>query len=67
MQADIGPGRRFNGCYVKMTDEMYVSRDCDPGRGPIGPVCRELRRHEEGHARGGVHDADGHWTRRTAD
>ncbi|ATC34121.1 hypothetical protein CA606_18275 [Caulobacter vibrioides] len=48
-------------CYDPATDEILISRDCDPSLGRIGPVCAALRRHEEGHARGGAHDHRGNW------
>lgn len=55
------PPRRMVACYLPATDEILISRDCDPAGGPIGPVCKALRRHEEAHARGGAHDQFGNW------
>jgi hypothetical protein len=55
LNGDPGPQVRINGCYVPMTDEMILPRDCDETRGKIGETCRALIRHEEGQARGWRH------------
>lgn len=53
--------RRYQACYVPSMNVIIISRDCDPSGGRIGPVCKALRTHEEGHARGGAHDESGNW------
>lgn len=52
---DPGQQKRFDGCYVPMTDEIILPKDCDASKGKIGSSCRALIRHEEGHARGWRH------------
>jgi len=47
--------KKFNACYVPLTDEIYLPKDCDETKGKIGKTCKGLVEHEEGHARGWRH------------
>lgn len=47
-------------CYAPKTDTVIMPYYCDPKRYKPSFFCKELYRHELGHARGGMH-LDGQW------
>ena len=51
----IARNKRFIACYVPMTDEMYIPKDCAKSQ---SKTCKDLVKHEEGHARGWRHPND---------
>lgn len=65
MLGGLEAGRRFQGCYVPAANVVVLPRDCDESKGRVGSSCRVLVAHEDCHAKGYVHYANGRgWVRR---
>lgn len=47
-------------CYAPSIDTVIMPYYCNPKRYKPSPFCKDLYRHELGHARGGMH-LDGQW------
>ena len=57
----------FVACYAPSIDTVVMPYYCDPKRYTPSSFCKELYRHELGHARGGMHVGgewvDGYWVK----
>lgn len=57
----------YIACYVPQLDAVVMPYYCDPKRYKPSSFCKELYRHELGHARGGMHIkgewVDGYWVK----